>query len=66
MKLTKKNKTHIDNLDYYGLLFCWRNSKSGDKWFQGETGNYWGKRMGELKAKDPAAAVQASKDIGWH
>ena len=64
MELNEENKKHIDALTYEQLLRRWRNSPSGDAWFQGETGKYWGKRMAELKAKDPAGAVRASKNIG--
>lgn len=65
MELTPENKTYIDSLSYRELLSKWRFAPVGDKWFQGETGKYWGKRMAELKAKDPGAAVAASKSIGW-
>ncbi len=65
MKLTEENKKHIDGLSYRELLAHWRTAPAGDKWFQDETGVYWGKRMSKLKAEDPGAAVQASKDIGW-
>ena len=64
MDLTEKNKKHIDALTYEQLLRRWRNSPSGDVWFQGETGKYWGKRMQEKKLEDPAGAVRASKNIG--
>jgi len=64
MDLTEENKKHIDSLSYEQLLRKWRFSPSGDPWFQAETGNYWGERMNELKAKcDNPAAV--SKTIGW-
>jgi hypothetical protein len=65
MKLTKKNKEHIDSLGYESLLRHSRFAPVGDHWFQGETGDYWLKRMGELKDQDPAGAVAASKNIGF-
>lgn len=65
MELTKENKQHIDRLSYEDLLRKWRFAPAGDPWFQGETGDYWSSRMDELKAQDPGAAVQASKDVGW-
>lgn len=65
MDLTPENKKHIDEMSYTGLLQGWRNAPSGDEWFQGETGKYWGKRMAELKAENPGDAVAASKAIGW-
>ena len=64
MELTPENKKHIDGLDYRSLLSKWRFAPSGDPWFQGETGKYWGERMKELKDKDPGAAVAASKALG--
>ncbi len=65
MELTTENKKYIDSLSYESLLSHWRGAPSGDKWFEGETGTYWGKRMGELKDEDPDGAVRASKNIGW-
>ena len=64
MKLTKENKKTIDDMSYESLLSKWRFSPLGDPWFQGETGQYWGKRMKELKDKG-ADHVGASKKIGW-
>lgn len=64
MKLTPENKAAIDARSYESLLERWRNSPVGDPWFQDETGDYWGKRMQELRAKG-ADHVGASKSIGW-
>lgn len=67
MDLTKENKEYIDSLSYEQLFSKWRFSPSGDKWFQGETGDYWAKRMNELKSQ-PAGQelhVRSSKNIGW-
>ena len=66
MELTGENKKYIDSLGYESLLSRWRNAPVGDKWFEGETGTYWGTRMQELKEKDPDGAVAASKSIGWN
>lgn len=63
MELTKERKDYIDKLSYESLLSKWRHSPAGNKWFQGETGDYWGKRMNELKKK--VDHVKVSKDIGW-
>lgn len=65
--LTEENKKHIDSLDYDELLRKWRFAKSGDPWMQGETGNYWGNRMGALRRRPGGqeVAVAASKRIGW-
>lgn len=65
MDLTFENKQYIDSLSHYDLLRRWRFAPVGDTMFQGETGEYWGKRMAELKAKDPTQAVRDSKDLGF-
>jgi len=61
--LTDEVKEKIDSLSYAQLLSRWRFSPSGDPWFQGETGEYWGKRMAELR--DTVDHVSISKQIGW-
>lgn len=65
MTLTPENKAHIDGMTYECLLSRWRFAPAGDPWFQGETGAYWGARMSEMRSKDAAGAVAASKNIGW-
>lgn len=67
MDLTEKNKKHIDSLSLESLLSRWRFAPSGDLWFQGETGKYWGERMNELRNKPGGQEehVRASKAIGW-
>ena len=65
MDLTPERKKYIDSLSYEGLLSRWRFAPIGDLMFQGETGEYWGKRMGEMRSRDEGAAVAASKVIGW-
>lgn len=62
MDLTEDTKRYIDSLSYIQLLRKWRFSPSGDKWFQGATGEYWGRRMLELKAKG-VDHVKASKQV---
>ena len=64
MDLTDVSKRFIDGLDYEALLSRWRFALAGDKWFQGQTGKYWGERMKELR-KGGADHVGASKAIGW-
>ena len=64
MDLTPENKKIIDKMSYESLLRQWRNASSGNPWFQGETGKYWGERMKELREKG-ADHVGASKKIGW-
>jgi hypothetical protein len=67
MELTNKNKEYIDSLSYEALLSKWRFAPVGDKWFQGETGKYWGERMFELRTQlgGNDRHVSASKTIGW-
>ena len=67
MDLTTKNKQHIDSLSYESLLERVRFAPAGDPWFQGETGEYWLKRMNELKQAPGGQEehVRASKSIGW-
>lgn len=66
MKLTEDIKKHIDSLAYHQLLARWRFAPSGDAWFQGETGEYWAKRMSNLRAEPGGqeAHVSASKSLG--
>ena len=64
MTLTPENKAHIDGLTYGQLLSQWRFAPVGDAWFQGETGDYWSKRMAELRDQG-ADHVGASKAAGW-
>lgn len=64
MDLTMEQKDHIDGLSYEALLSHWRFASVGDPWFQGETGDYWSKRMRELRVAG-ANHVGASKSLGW-
>jgi len=64
MDLTPENKKHIDSLTYEALLGHWRFAAVGDPWFRGETGQYWSKRMKELR-DGGAKHVEASKTLGW-
>ena len=68
MNLTERNKTYIDSLTYRELLNHWRFASMGDPWFQGETGDYWGKRMSELRNMPGGQDlhVSTSKDLGWN
>lgn len=67
MDLTEKNKKYIDSLDYEELLSHWRFAPIGDSWFQGETCEYWRKRMADLRSEPGGndRAVSASKSVGW-
>lgn len=62
MDLTPENKKIIDAKSYEDLLRRWRFAPSGDPWFQGETGVYWGERMQKKRDSDHS---KISKKIGW-
>jgi len=64
MNLTAENKERIDSMTYEQLLSRWRFAAVGDVWFQGETGDYWAKRMRELREQG-VDHVAASKRLGW-
>jgi len=64
--IPKKMKDWIDTASYEELLTRWRFAPSGSPWFQGEVGKYYEEVMSKRKAEvGEAAAVQASKNIGW-
>lgn len=67
MDMTPERKKHIDSLSYETLLSKWRFAPVGEPWFQGETGVYWGQRMGELRSEAGGQErhVSASKSIEW-
>lgn len=64
MDLTPENKEFIDELSYERLLYSWRFAPAGNEWFTGETGDYWAKRMKELRDRG-ADHTGTSKKIGW-
>ena len=65
MNLTRELKGQIDELSYGELLRRWRFAPVGDAMFQGESGEYWRKRMSKLRRENPAEHVRASKALGW-
>ena len=65
MDLTEEGKNDIDAMSYEDLLRTWRFAPAGDPRFNGESGQYWGKRLAELRKKEPDNGVGASKRIGW-
>jgi len=65
MKLTVENKKKIDNLNLEELLRGWRFHALGDSFIQGETGDYWAKRLFALRDEDNSEWVRTSKKIGW-
>jgi len=65
VELTAERKKHIDSLSVEELLRHNRFAPAGDRWFQGDTGDYWLERLFKLRSEDNAAYVRASKNIGW-
>lgn len=65
MTLTPELKATIDGKSIYALLHGVRFSPAGSEMFQGESGDYWIKRLNELRDLDNDAFVRASKDMGW-
>jgi len=57
-------KDKIDALTIFELLETHRFAPAGDERFQGEEGKYRVKRLAELRDKDNAAYVSASKSLG--
>jgi len=66
MSVNQKHKEKIDAMGYESMLQLWRNAPSGQYLFQGETGDYFSKVMGEKRsAISDDDHVAASKRIGW-
>ena len=66
MELTEKTMKFIDDMSYEELLQKHRFAPSGDPIFEGETGYYFSKRMGILRAALPEGEhAETSKRIGW-
>jgi hypothetical protein len=61
MKLTEENKQYIDSLSYESLLSHWRFASLGDPWFQDETGDYWNKKMRELREQGARSCKRIEK-----
>lgn len=49
LKLDEKTKNFINSLTYEELLEQYKIAPKTDPWFQGEIGNYWKKRIKQLK-----------------
>ena len=66
MELTPEAKQSIDGMSYENMLRAWRFAPLGDPMFQGETGDYFAKKMSEKRAAITAEEhTAASKRIGW-
>lgn len=62
MKLTSELKEQIDKMSHYEMCYKWRFSASGDSMFEGETGEYFEKRLFEHHGGFTPAI---SKSLGW-
>jgi len=65
MELTAEVKKDIDSRTYKELLAKWRFASAGEQIFQGESGEYYKERMAYLRAENPCAAVEASKELSF-
>ena len=65
MELTEELKREIDGKTIVEILRKVRFAPSGDPMFEGDSGTYWMGRMADLRTKDNAAYVAASKMLGW-
>ena len=59
--MTDEQKKQIDSMSQYQLCSKWRFAPSGDPLLQGDTGNYFSKRMKDLGGMTP----EISKSLGW-
>ena len=62
--MDKEMQARIDAMDYEQLLRKNRFAPLGDPMMMGEVGDYFCKRLGEMRDKHPNPS-QVSKDIGW-
>ena len=63
--LTPKAKAAIDGATYRDLLDLWRYAPIGAFRHGDQTTEYFQERMAALREQNPAAAVAASKEVGW-
>ena len=59
--MTDTEKSIIDGMSQYGLCRMWRFAKFGEPLLQGDTGDYFAKRMKEKGGMTPTI----SKTLGW-
>lgn len=62
--LTTELRHWIDSATYFQLLERWRFSPVGDPIFVGEAGDYYKRTMMMKHDKNPAEAINASKQLG--
>ena len=65
MDLTPELKIYIDQMNVYQLLYKVRFATIGDPLMTGKVGEYWLKRLAEVRDQDNGAYVSASKQMGW-
>ena len=58
--MTKEQKEAIDSMSQYGLCSKWRFAEVGDPLFQGDTGDYFAKKLKEKGGFTPSI----SKSLG--
>jgi len=64
--IPEQMRTWIDNATYEALLQKWRHAAIGNPFFVGVMGEYYQVTMAaKRKEIGIAAAVQASKRVGW-
>ena len=59
--MTPEQKAYIDSLSQEDLCSKWRFAPAGDPLFQGDTGDYFSKRLKEKGGFTP----EISKRLGW-
>lgn len=59
--MTDEQKKIIDSMTQLQLCRKWRFALAGDPLFQGDTGDYFAKRLKEMGGMTP----EISKEIGW-
>ena len=59
--MTLEQKEQIDAMTQYELCRMWRFAKTGEPLLQGETGDYFAKRLKEMGNFTP----EISKSLGW-
>lgn len=66
MELTEELKKRIDSMSYGELLSLWRFAAVGTPLFLGASGDYFAKRLSEMRDKvGDEEHVATSKRLGW-
>ena len=59
--MTPEEKKRIDSMSQYELCRMWRFAKCGEPLLQGDTGDYFSKKLAEKGGFTP----EISKGLGW-